>query len=207
MTDTAQMWQQWLATAGRIARTGMNGTENIYSIERYHHLAQLVAEMRDGPLTLPDTPQTFAMPGGVLAPKTDVRAAAFRDGKLLMVREATDDSWAMPGGWADPGDAPSLAAEREAAEESGFTVKARKLIGVFDCNRSGLPVSAFHAYKFVFLCEITGGSIEPAPEIADVRFFGPDEMPDLDGTERTQPRMFREAFAHYRDPTRPTWFD
>ena len=68
----------------------------------------------------------------MLPPKVDVRGAVFRDGKILLVREKMDGGWTMPGGWADVGDSPALGAEREVWEESGFRVKARKVIGVYE---------------------------------------------------------------------------
>jgi len=52
----------------------------------------------------------------------------------------------MPGGWADVGDTPSEAAEREVWEEAGFRVKAKKVIGVYDATGS-IP-GALHAFKW-----------------------------------------------------------
>ena len=65
--------------------------------------------------------QWFAVQPGYATPKVDVRAACFRDGRLLMVRERSDGGWCLPGGWADVGDRPAAAAEREVLEEAGFT--------------------------------------------------------------------------------------
>ena len=76
----------------------------------------------------------------------------------------------MPGGWADVGDVPSKAVEREVLEESGFEVKARKVIGVYDANRTG-PLEIFHAYKMVFLCEIVSGKPRVSNETSEVAFF------------------------------------
>ena len=56
----------------------------------------------------------------------------------------------MPGGWADVGEFPSEAIVRETKEESGFDVKPKKIIGIFDANRGGRPIEFFHAYKIIF---------------------------------------------------------
>ncbi len=87
--------------------------------------------------------EVFAAQRGYATPKVDVRGAVFQEGCLLMVRERMDGGWTLPGGWADVGDVPSEAAEREVLEEAGFIVKARKLIGVYDDNRLSACWSCF----------------------------------------------------------------
>ena len=86
----------------------------------------------------------------------------------------------MPGGWADVGDVPSLAAEREVWEEAGFRVKAQRVVGVYDANRFA-PLELFHAFKIVFLCDLIDGNATPSNETSEVAFFGPDEASMLPG--------------------------
>jgi len=45
--------------------------------------------------------EAFAREAGYATPKVDVRAAAFIDGQVLLVREISDGGWTLPGGWAD----------------------------------------------------------------------------------------------------------
>ena len=71
---------------------------------------------------------------GYITPKVDVRGAVFREGKVLLVQEASDSMWSLPGGWADVGDTPSQAVEREIREESGYQARAVKLMAVDDRN-------------------------------------------------------------------------
>jgi ADP-ribose pyrophosphatase YjhB (NUDIX family) len=150
--------------------------------------------------------QWFAVQPGYATPKVDVRGACFREGRVLLVREKSDGKWCLPGGWADVGDVPSEAAVREVHEEAGFECIARKVIGVFDCNRGGEPLAAFHGFKVIFLCEITGGGPNPDHEILEVGFFGRDELPPL-SSARTTEAWLAECFAHLDDPARPTAFD
>jgi ADP-ribose pyrophosphatase YjhB (NUDIX family) len=79
----------------------------------------------------------------------------FSDKGLLLVRERRDGAWTLPGGWADVGDSPSLAAVREVKEESGYDVLARKLAAVYDRDhdRHGHPPMPYHVYKLFFICE------------------------------------------------------
>jgi len=136
----------------------------------------------------------------------DVRAAAFRDGKLLLVRERSDGGWTMPGGWADVGDAPAASAEREAWEEAGFRVKARKLVGVYDANRF-IPMELMHAYKIVFLCEVIDGEATPSNETSEVAFFAEEDIPAQLSEQRTHPRQIRDAFLALSDPDKQAVFD
>jgi ADP-ribose pyrophosphatase YjhB (NUDIX family) len=136
----------------------------------------------------------------------DVRGAVFRDGKLLLVREKMDGGWTMPGGWADVGDAPAAGAEREVWEESGFRVKARKVIGVYDANRMP-PLELYHAVKLVFLCDIIGGEAQISNETTEVAFFAENEIPLPLSGERTRPRHIEHAFSALRDDYWQVHFD
>ena len=202
---------RWLELAREIqaiAQTGRHFAENEYQAERFERLAEIAAEMisLNSDLEYTSLADAFRAQIGYATPRVDVRAAVFRDGKLLMVRERQDGGWTMPGGWVDVGDVPSQAAERETWEEAGFHVRAKRLIGVYDANRVG-PLQVFHAVKLLFLCELLDGEPQPSRETSAVDFFGADEIPEVLSGERTRPRHIADAFAALQDPTRPTVFD
>ncbi len=52
----------------------------------------------------------------------------FRDGEILLIREKEDGLWSLPGGWADIGKSPAQATAREVREESGYRMRAAKLV-------------------------------------------------------------------------------
>jgi 8-oxo-dGTP pyrophosphatase MutT (NUDIX family) len=112
----------------------------------------------------------------------------------------------MPGGWADVGDVPSVAAEREVWEEAGFLVRACRVVGVYDANRIE-PLQVFHAYKLVFLCDLIGGQARPSSETSDVAFFAQEEVPQELSPARTPPRVIQDAFAALRDPAFTAVYD
>jgi 8-oxo-dGTP pyrophosphatase MutT (NUDIX family) len=191
-----------------MAQTGLAFCENPFDRERYTKLAAMAVEIfaahtGEAPAELE---AWFAVQPGYATPKVDVRGCCFRDGKVLMVRERSDGRWCLPGGWADVGDKPAESAEREVHEEAGFECKVRKVIGVFDANRGGEPFAAFHAFKVIFLCDITGGGPNPDHEILEVGFFGRDNLPELSGN-RTTAGQLEECFAHLDDEARLTAFD
>jgi hypothetical protein len=85
-------------------------------------------------------------------------------------------------------------------------VKARKVIGVYDANRTG-PLELFHAFKLLFLCDLIAGEATPSIETSDAQFFARHEIPAHLSGERTRPRQIEDAFAAFADPTCPTVFD
>jgi ADP-ribose pyrophosphatase YjhB (NUDIX family) len=202
----------WLNRARRlqaIAQTGLTYCKDEFDIQRYHEIRKIAAEMMaEGSSTenAPELADLFAQQSGYATPKIDVRVAAFRDGRILLVRELEDDCWTLPGGWADVGERPSLAGVREAREESGYEVRLTKLAAVFDRNLHGHPPYAFHAYKMFFLAEVVGGAAQNSHETADAQFFAEDKLPPL-SLLRVTPSQIAHLFEHLRHPELPTSYD
>jgi len=201
-------WMAWAREIQALSQTGYHYAENEYQRERYLRLTQIAAEIISEHSHMAYQPlvDLYCLQDGYSTPRVDVRGAVFWDGKILLVRERQDGAWTLPGGWADVGDVPSEAAEREVWEEAGFKVKANKVIGVYDANRIP-PLELFHAYKVVFLCDLVGGEAKASNETSEVAFFGPSELPLVYSGERTQPRHIADAFAAYLNPGSPTVFD
>ena len=192
-----------------LAQTGLTYTTGSYDRDRYQAVSEIAAELLGLQSGTPVETfrQLFAQQDGYATPKVDVRAAVFREDKVLLVREAADGLWTMPGGWADVNDSPREAVEREAFEESGFTVKAVKLAAVFDrAKHPHEPPFPFHIYKLFFLCEILGGSPKTSAETLAVDFFPPDALPPL-STTRILPSQILRLFEHATNPGLPTEFD
>jgi ADP-ribose pyrophosphatase YjhB (NUDIX family) len=201
-------WLEWAREIQSLSQTGLTYSNNDYNTQRYRRLMEIAAEMVQSHTQIPREPilQNFLVQPGYATPKVDVRGAVLRNGKILLVQERADKRWCMPGGWADVGQLPSETVEREVWEESGFKVEARKVIGVYDANRGGIPIEFYHAYKIVFLCEIIGGQARPSDETLAAGFFSFDDLPPL-SSERTSERHLHEVFAHLQDHNRPAAFD
>ncbi len=201
-------WLEWAREIQALAQTGAHYAQNEFDSSRYHRLEEIASEIISEHTQLPQELllHTFEAQKGYATPKVDVRAAVFREGKLLMVRERSDGGWTMPGGWADVGDVPSEAAEREALEEAGCVVKARKVIGIYDANRLG-PLELFHAFKLVFLCDLVGGESRTSGETSAVAFYSQEEIPETISGQRTNMRHIQDAFAALVNPSLPTVYD
>ena len=202
----------WLGLARElqaIAQTGLHYSRDIYDTQRYERLRELTADMMamGSGAAAEQIMDLFRQDLGYGTPRVGVRAAAFRDdGRVLMVREVSDGLWALPGGWADVNLTGSECVVREVEEETGFTVRAVKLCGVWDRRRHASPPSPLTIYNLYFLCEITGGKPRPSIETSEIGFFAEDELPDVSPL-RVQPALIRRMFVHYRDPGLPTEFD
>jgi hypothetical protein len=125
---TPSRWLEWAREIQALAQTGIHHAENDYQRQRYQRMMEIAAEIvsEHSNLEYPPVLEAFLSPIGYTTPRVDVRGAVFQDNRLLLVRESMDGGWTLPGGWADVGEAPSLAAEREVWEEAGFQVKGKK---------------------------------------------------------------------------------
>jgi ADP-ribose pyrophosphatase YjhB (NUDIX family) len=206
--DPLPRWLAWAREIQALSQTGLTFASNEYETQRYQRLTEIAAEIVEDHTGLPEQRllEDFAMQPGYATPKVDVRGAVVRDGRILLVQERVDGRWCMPGGWADVGDLPSETVVREVWEESGLHIVPYKVVGVFDANRSGRPLELYHAYKVVFLCDLTGGEPRPSSETLDVGFFPFDNLPPL-SANRTHQRHLAEVLAHVQDPDRLTAFD
>ncbi|MBN1310213.1 MAG: NUDIX hydrolase [Anaerolineae bacterium] len=201
-------WLDWVQRLQAIAHNGLLYAENDYDTERYQKIRDLAVEMAAAH-TGADPEQIeniFAQENGYITPKVGVRGAVFKDGNILLVRERVDGLWTLPGGWADIGDAPSEAVEREIYEESGYRAQAIKLIAVYDRNRHDHDPYPFHVYKLHFLCKLLGGEAHATHETSDAGFFAEDALPPL-STARVTGKQVARLFEHHRHPDLPTEFD
>ena len=202
-------WLTWARRLQAIAQSGLAYCKDQFDIERYHQIREIAAEMMETGTPLPaEAPieGLFAEQAGYATPKIDVRVAAFRDGRILLVRELSDNRWTLPGGWADIGEAPSVAAARETREESGFEVRITKLAALYDRDLHGHPYFAFHSYKVFFVGEVIGGSAKASIETSGAQFFKDDDLPPL-SVSRVTLAQVEHMFEHYRNPALPTSFD
>ena len=201
----------WGKRLQAIAQSGLTYARDQYDVERYRAVRRIATEMIAACSTAISSAELldiFNCEVGYATPKIDVRAAVFSQDSLLLVKERSEGAWALPGGWADVGDSPSVAAVRETREESGYDVVARKLAALYDRDhqRHGHPPMAYHVYKLFFICEPVGGMAKPSIETEEVAFFREDRLPNL-SVARVTAQQIAHLFGHYRHPEWPTSFD
>jgi 8-oxo-dGTP diphosphatase len=91
-------------------------------------------------------------------------------GYVLLCKRRDKDLWNLPGGTVENGESPWEAALREVHEEIGVTAQLERLTGVY--------YKPLHdEVVFQFLGTITEGTPTMSDEVADVRYFPPDVLP------------------------------
>ncbi|WP_349730250.1 NUDIX hydrolase [Peribacillus frigoritolerans] len=201
-------WLEWAKQLQSIAQAGITYSKDVYDLERFELIRNISVEILSQQTDMDKTvlKSLFASETGYATPKVDIRAVVFRDNKILMVRENSDGDWALPGGWGDIGLTPSEVAIKEVKEESGFEVKAIKLLGVLDKNCHPHPPSLYHVYKMFIQCEIIGGQPIKGIETSAVEFFAENELPTLSKARNTRTQI-EMAFRNLKNPQEPVYFD
>lgn len=201
-------WLNWAQKLAALAQSGLTYSLNPFEHERYKEIQKIAAEMiaNNSSLSLDHVMDLVGNEEGYATPKLDVRGVVFKDGKILLVKELADGGWTLPGGFIDVGEPPSRAVEREVWEESGYRVKATKLLAVLDRNQHGHPPYIFHLYKLFIRCDLIGGQPADSVETAGADFFAEDDHPPLSIARFTEEELQR-MFQHLRQPDLPTDFD
>lgn len=201
-------WIRWVQSMQTIAQAGLTYTQNPFDRERYHQLQEIAAEMLSAGAHITGDAAAALIKDeiGYATPKLDVRGVVFRGDEILLVKELSDGGWTLPGGWVDLNESPRHAAEREVWEESGYEVRAEKLLGVYDRNLHGYPPYIFHAYKLVIQCALIGGAPATSIETGGAEFFGEDHLPPL-SLARITLELMQRIFDHHRHPEWPADVD
>jgi ADP-ribose pyrophosphatase YjhB (NUDIX family) len=190
-------WVGWVARLQAIAQAGLELSDGVYDRERYAAVRELATEIAAAHLELPSPAERMALDellagdGGYPTPKVDVRALVRRGGEVLLVRERADGRWSLPCGWADVGWSPAAMVEREVAEESGFQVRARRLLALWDRARHNPGPFPFTVYKVAVACDLLGGEARPSIETLAAAWFPPDDLPELSTGRTTAAQIAR----------------
>lgn len=111
------------------------------------------------------------------------------DGRILLQKRRDNGLWGYAGGSVELDEAVDAAAKRELFEETGLVAEELELFDVFSGKSlhyiypNGDEVSNV---DIVYICRRWSGTLSPqASEVAELRFFAPEEMPPQ--TELTPP--------------------
>jgi NAD+ diphosphatase len=100
-------------------------------------------------------------------------------GRVLLSRRANDPaagSWDLPGGFVEEAEHPVDCLTRELREEAGIGITDVRLLGIWmdTYEYKGRLVETLNVYYSARLGE---GTPEPADDVAELRWFAPEEVP------------------------------
>ncbi len=176
-------WLEYVKRLQAIAATGQHFTEHFYDRERYDEIAliaeTMLSELAHEPVSrirelVPSSEEGYA------TPKIDVRGAVLRNEQVLLIREAADGLWTLPGGYADVGLSAAENTVKEVREEACIEVRAKCLYAVHHKSKHAYDADVRDFYKFFFLCEqLDNAEPQAGPEALDVGYFPVSKLPPL----------------------------
>lgn len=129
--------------------------------------------------------ELFAGETGYQTPKVDIRAAVFKDDKILLVKEKIDGAWSLPGGWADVNTSVSESAARECLEEAGAVVDSKRIIAIHLANKHNNPLFPYTIYKIFVECDLISVQFAENTETLEAGFFDAGNLPELSVNRNT----------------------
>lgn len=197
----AQRLAQWAETLRGCTASGLRYAPTIYDRDNYETIQRITLEMfavasgRPYADIEPLRATLFTNPSPL--PVSDA-AVIDEHTRILLVRRADNQLWAMPGGALAAGETAADGAVREALEETGVTCTPVSLIAVHDSRFCG-TLSPQHLYHFLFLCRPSAvARVDPpthAHEVVEMNWFSEHMLPqDIDpGHIQRIPEAFRAA--------------
>ncbi len=112
-------------------------------------------------------------------PRPTASALVLYKDKLLLTKRAHAPFagwWDLPGGFVDRGEDPAAAIKRELKEETGLSIKVKKLLGVYP---GFYPASfdPFHVLSLVYLAQASTSKLQALDDVAESRWFDKKELP------------------------------
>jgi ADP-ribose pyrophosphatase YjhB (NUDIX family) len=189
--ETSEQIKQWAKELKGIAQTGLAYEKDVFDKERYTQMHELAISMLSyiSGLKKEEVNKKLPIESGYTTPKIAVRGVVIKNRKLLMVKEAADGLWCLPGGWCDIGLTASENVEKEIEEETGLRTKATRLLAFFDQTKKHPSVTMQHIYTVYFLCELISGDMKGSIETTNVGFFDRDHIPPLSSERMTHEQL------------------
>lgn len=200
-------WLTHLKALQAIAQAGLAYPGDKFDKERFQQLREIVAQMMSEVTDLPAEKVTtlFCSESGFQTPKIDTRGFLYKDGKVLLVKEA-NGLWTLPGGWCEVTLSPAANTAKEVLEEAGHCVRVRRLLLLQTYAQHNAPEIADSVMKCFFLCEDLGGDFHANSETSEAAWFPLDDLPPLCSRRSTREQILACA-ERALDPSLPTGFD
>jgi ADP-ribose pyrophosphatase YjhB (NUDIX family) len=184
-------WLKWASELQSIAQAGLTYGTDRYDLDRYEQIRSIAVDILHEYTDIDHKKirELFASETGYQTPKIDIRASVFKDDKILMVKEKTDGSWSLPGGWADVNTSVGESVIRECIEEAGAIVKPKRIIAIHLGNKHNNPLFPYTIYKIFVECELHENNFKENTETLEAGFFEFDKLPELSFTRNNHDQI------------------
>jgi 8-oxo-dGTP pyrophosphatase MutT (NUDIX family) len=104
-------------------------------------------------------------------------------GRILLTKRRDNGQWCLPSGGMESGESAAEACEREVFEETGLSVRVKRLVGVYSHPDQLIIYGDGNKFQIVaihFEAEVIDGELGLSDETSDFGYFSKE---DLDGLE------------------------
>ncbi len=172
-------FDDYLIKLQSIAKIGLKYSTDPYAIENYLEVESLSKEMMEKYFNQTIDRPNYFIKDVYPTPNISVRVVILNElNQVLMVQEAMDGGWSLPGGWCDIGETASEAGIKEVLQETGYEVEIERLLGLICYSKHRNTTHTF-GYTSAFKARIIGGKEEPCHEVLQVKYFDLDKIPPL----------------------------
>ena len=120
-------------------------------------------------------------------------AAIFDEqGRVLLTKRQDNGQWCLPSGGMDSGESAAEACEREVLEETGLSVRVKRLVGVYSHPDQLTVYSETDKFQIValhFEADIIDGELGLSDETSDFGYFTLAEIEELEMLGRHKERI------------------
>lgn len=201
-------WLNYAKKLQAIAQAGLTYSKDKYDIERFKKIRDISVDILNNYTNMEHKKieELFANENGYPTPKVDVRAAIFKDNKILLVKEKIDGLWSLPGGWADVDLSLKENIIKETKEEAGANIKPEKIIAILDRKKHNSTPMPYGIYKIFVECTFINMNFENNIETSSAEFFSENNLPPL-STSRNTIDQLKMCFRAKEKEMHKTIFD
>ncbi len=188
---TERYFYDFLLKAQSIAKIGLKFSTDPYALANYKDLETMSMDMLEHFSEISfERPNYFAR-DIYPTPNISVRTCIFSSDrkKVLLVKEASDGLYSLPGGWCDLYESPKQAAIKECLQEAGARVEITRLAALINRTPFKNPTSV-PEYALVFEATLIGELSDHEYETTEVGFFDLEQLPPF-SRKVTTPEMLR----------------
>ncbi|MGF7059141.1 NUDIX hydrolase [Brassicibacter mesophilus] len=176
-----RQWLKWAKQLQSTSQAGLEYSKDIFDIERFQQIREISLEIMSKYTEIDHSKlkDLFGNESGYQTPKVAIRAAIFKDGEILLVKEKSDNKWALPGGWADIDKSVYENVKKEAMEEAGAEVQPKRIIAIFDRQKHRTDNYPYSVYNIFVECDYIQGEYGDNIETSTCGFFKIESLPEL----------------------------